>query len=265
MLIYRISAALWLSIVPLTSWPLAAAIFNHDDREYVSTEPGTPFAPVGLVTRGLLIQHYTTGTLIDACDVLTSQHILGTRPALGKRLKFAAAVGSRLQVSSAGTVIAAGGFDRTREIGDDWLLLRLDKCIGATLGYAKIRVAPANSPELSAIASAGYPMDRSRHRLTIDPSCRIRATSAEAWLNDCATLHGNSGGPLFRISFLDGRQQLEILAIQAAGYIEPHAIPFSRGWENRATPASTIVPRISAFLTAPAVHGANPMPGHGMN
>jgi V8-like Glu-specific endopeptidase len=207
----------------------------------------------------MLIKHYMTGTLVNECDVLTSQHILGGRPAIGKRLKFTAAVGSPQQVSSSGTVIAAGGYDRVRRsqqkfeaTGADWLLLRLDKCIGATLGYAKLRAAPLNPSELGSVESAGYPVDRSRHRLTIDPSCRIRSTSAEAWLNDCATLPGNSGGPLFRISSTGRRKQLEILAIQAAGYVEPRPIPFAPGWENRATPASAIAPAIRQFLTAPS-------------
>lgn len=235
----------------------SAAIFDHDDREYVSTEPGTIFAPVGLVTRGVLIEHYTTGTLIDECDVLTSQHILGKHPPVGSRLKFTAAVGSAQQVSSVGTVIVAGGYDRSQAVDDDWLLLRLDKCIGATLGYAKLRTVPPGASELSAIESAGYPMDRSRQRLTIDPSCRIRTALAEAWLNDCATLRGNSGGPLFRISSSGGREQLEILAIQARGYIEPRAIRFNPGWENRATPVSIIAPAIAQFLTVASTEEAH--------
>lgn len=235
-----------------------AAIFNTDDRRFVNTEPGLPFAAVGVVSRDGLIRHFTTGTLVDECHVLTSQHIFGSRTPIGKRLTFTGAVGSKEQVSSGGTVVATGGYERyqTAEqhyeaVGSDWLLLRLDTCLGATLGFVKLRVGADTVGELTHVESAGYPMGRSRRAgLTVDPSCQIRAVYALIWLNDCATLHGNSGGPIFRLSASGGRQQLEVFAIQSAGVLQRKVMPFTPGYENQATPVSMISPYIQKFLSS---------------
>jgi V8-like Glu-specific endopeptidase len=190
--------------------------------------------------------------------VLTSQHILGQRASpIGRRLTFTGALGSKREVSSTGTVVAAGGYEkhqaadqRSEARGTDWLLLRLDTCLGAALGYATLRVGPKTAWELTSVESAGYPMGRSRRAgLTVDPSCQIRAVYALVWLNDCATLHGNSGGPIFRLSASGGRQQLEVFAIQSAGILQRKVMPFRQGWENQATPVSMILPQIRSYLS----------------
>jgi V8-like Glu-specific endopeptidase len=244
----------------LLFWPSFAAngaIFDRDDRENVSTVPGSPYAPIGLVTRAWFAA-YATGTLVDECHVLTSQHIFGDRKSpIGRRLIFTGARGSKQQASSRGTVIAAGGLEKHRgpghhleALGSDWILLRLDRCLGATLGYARLRAGPQTPFELTQLASAGYPEDRRQlGGLTIDPSCRIRAVYALVWLNDCATLHGSSGGPIFRVSTSRGKWQLEVFAMQTAGIILKRAIPFVPGWENQATPISMIAPHVQAYLS----------------
>src|SRR5438067_7901527 len=129
----------------------SAAIFDADDREYVSTAPGSPFSAVGLVSRGLLVEHYGTGTLIDQCHVLTAQHVLGsTGSPMRLQVNFTGALGTIHQVSSRGTVVAAGELEkygaadkRYEARSHDWVLIRLDKCLGAVLGYARLRPGPA--------------------------------------------------------------------------------------------------------------------------
>lgn len=236
--------------------PITAAIFDSDDRRTVSTAPGSPFAAVGMVKRGSLLGRYTTGTLVDDCHVLTAQHVLGLRAsAIGQRLTFKAAIGSGHTISSDGTVVAAGGLEKYQTAGQqfdargsDWLLLRLDTCLGTTLGFARLRLQPAEASDLVHVESAGYPVDvYPGSGLTIDPSCAIRGVYGLVWLNDCAALPGNSGGPIFRLSSSGGKPQLEVYAIQSAAWGK--FMPFRRGYENQATPVSRILPHIARFLT----------------
>jgi V8-like Glu-specific endopeptidase len=236
-----------------------AAIFDHDDRRYVSTAPGSPYSPVGLVSRGLLVEHRTTGILVSDCHVLTSQHILGYgQSPLGERLRFEGARGTLQRVSSYGTVVAVGGLKRAETAaeqleagGQDWLLLRLDKCIGASLGHAILKTGALVPYEFQNLQSAGYPEDRSRDMgLTIDPSCRITGARGTVWLNDCAALPGNSGGPIFRLSASGSKPQMEVYAIQTAAYTWATAVPFMPGYDNQATPATLILPHIAQYLTA---------------
>jgi hypothetical protein len=72
---------------------------------------------------------------------------------------------------------------------------------------------------------------------------------AQVWLNDCASLPGNSGGPIFRLSRTNGHPQLEIYAIQNAGWYERKAVPLRAGIENQATPVSAILPNIERYLS----------------
>ena len=252
------TVSLLASVLLACSAMVHAAIFDADDRVLVSTAPGSPFSPIGLVTHGGFRLHYTTGTLVDECNVLTSQHILGRkRSPLGARLRFTGAVGTRQQVSSNGTVVAAGGYEkhdlsaaRSQAVGKDWLLLRLDVCLGSALGFAKLGKGPPGADGYKHLESAGYPIDRNRHAgLAVDPSCSIRKVYTLVFLNDCAALPGNSGGPIFKlVRDESGRAQLEIYAIQSEAYIfsRPAALP--PGYENMATPVAGIVASIAPFL-----------------
>lgn len=254
----KLGQALTLScaIVPDIS---SAAIFDRDDREYVSTAPGSAYSPIGLVRRSNLTGSYTTGTIVSDCHVLTSQHIFGSRTnPLGQRLTFIAGFGSANQISSRGTVIAAGGYenhraayDRSAAVAADWILVRLDLCLGLTLGHAKLRSSVSSSFELRRVQSAGYPADRNRRAgLVVDPSCEVRRIYALVWLNDCATLHGNSGGPIFRLGSETSKPTLEVFAIQSAGIMRKQTVHYERGLDNWATPVAMVIPHIHQFLEA---------------
>jgi V8-like Glu-specific endopeptidase len=246
-----------------------AAIFDSDDRVYVSTARSSPFSPVGIVHHGLLIEHYATGALIDECHVLTSQHIFGSRVSpIGARVRFTAGIGTADRTSSGGTVVAAGGREkyllanqRYEAVAHDWTLVLLDKCLGALLGYATLRAWPRGVDDLSQLQSLGYPMDR--HRLsgaTLDPSCKIRGVYTLVWLNDCATLPGSSGGPLFRLSPLESGKHMEIYAIQNGGFGKGPNTAFWDGNANQATPAWMILPYVQRYLssTSGALSGRAP-------
>jgi V8-like Glu-specific endopeptidase len=227
-----------------------AAIFDKDDRRLVDTSPGSVYAPIGLVSGA---PRYGTGTLIDRCHVLTAQHLFDSgKSPVGKRLTFVGAVGSKHPVKSGGTVVAAGGLERHRlpaeqleARGSDWLLIKLDTCLGETLNWALLSAKTPDPAELTRMRSAGFPNDRQRRTgLTIDPACAIRSVRPLVWLNDCAAMPGDSGGPIFRIVNSGGQQHLEVVAIQSAAIRSRRAIPLQPGWENQATPAWQIVPYI---------------------
>ena len=239
-----------------SSTAASATIFNADDRQYVIPARGSAFSAIGLVARGLLIERYGTGTLIDECHVLTAQHVLGLEGSpIGARARFTGALGTADEVTSEGTVVAAGGREAYpaqsfEALARDWVLIRLDTCLGARLGFARLRTQPIEASELAHVESAGYPVGRHRRTgLTVDPSCEIRGLYALVWLNDCATLHGTSGGPIFRIIQSDGKPQLEIYAIQSAGGDERKAVPFSAASANQATPVWGILPAIQKYLS----------------
>jgi V8-like Glu-specific endopeptidase len=229
-----------------------ATIFGADKRVYVTTARGSPFSPVGLVRRGSLMEHYGTGTLIDQCDVLTSQHILTTgASAIGRRVKFTAGLGTLDQASSGGTVVLTGGRETHQSpkehyeaVAHDWMVVRLDKCLGTTFGYAELRALPPGG-DLGGLESLGYPVDRDRRKgATLDPSCKVSAVYTLVWLNDCATLPGSSGGPLFRLSRSQRGTAMEIYAIQTAGFGRRPNTTFWSGNANQATPVWMILPQI---------------------
>jgi V8-like Glu-specific endopeptidase len=238
--------------------PSQSTIFDRDDRQYVSTAPGSPYAPIGKVIQGRLIYKWSTGVLVDKCNVLTSQHVFGTgQTPVGKRLTFKAALGTPQRVSSTGTVVAVGGYEPTSTWAErsalnerDWLLLRLDKCIGASLGYAALKTGPYSPYEFENVQSAGYPVRRhSSKSLTLDPACRITYGIGSVWMNDCATVRGDAGDPLFRISAVGGKPRLEVMAIQVAGYNSYKPMPTNPKFQNEAVPIALIAPQIEPHLS----------------
>lgn len=233
--------------------PARAAIFGSDDRVLVDTTTGSPYAPVGLVMGAPL---YGTGVLIADCYALTAQHIFGDRYSpVGRRLKFIGSVGSGRSVKSKGTVVVAGGLEQGARAAEpyeararDWILIKLDTCLGAYLGSATL-VANPHDNELMTLQSAGFPMDRSRSAgLTIDPSCGIRSVRPLVWLNDCAALGGNSGGPIFRIVGSGQRRRMQVYAIQSAAVRKRTILPFAMDYANEATPAWVILPHILSWI-----------------
>jgi V8-like Glu-specific endopeptidase len=247
-------------LVLSTASPIGAAIFDTDDRRAVDTSVGSPYAPVGLVVGGPL---YGTGTLVADCYAITSQHIFGGREsALGRRVRFIGSLGSRRLARSTGAVVVEGGLEQSVNSKDpyeirarDWVLIKLDKCLGTSLGVATLVPNPRDE-DLMHVQSAGFPMDRPRSDgLTVDPSCGIRSVRPLVWLNDCAALGGNSGGPIFRIVDAGGRQRMEVYAIQTAAVRSGNPMSFAASYANQATPAWAILPRVLSWIE-PA--GRNP-------
>lgn len=180
--------------------------------------------PVGLV-RGMLgaLGPFGSAFLIDDCRALTAKHVIGRGRVLGKRVSFRlrpweAKDGSNFSIA---TVIRAGPGPAGADFSGDWALLRLDHCLGARNGYLPITAESfwlrglerRFEPRLS---SVGFPTDRSRRGLTIDPDCEARERTTHGLRHDCLTRSGNSGGPL--IAWNSTLKRFEAVGIAVARY-----------------------------------------------
>lgn len=268
----RYSSTLILALaVGLAAGAARAAVFDGDDRISFSRRSGNLYAPIGRI---LGDGRAGTGFLVGQCHVLTAQHNFSNRaPADGEAVIFQA-VHARLGRSppaSRGTIVASGNFETSRQAVDwsegrsrDWMLVRLDHCLGKVLGFVDLvdqafRFDGADAP----VRSAGFPIDRrSADALVLDPSCRIRSGNFREWLHDCAALPGNSGGPIFQELRSGGRVRLRVVAMVTSG--EPGGQPrfYANATANRATKIAYILPLIAPFLDLQAMgHQARKGPG----
>ena len=163
--------------------------------------------------------------------------------------------------TSRGTVVASGNFDFARPARDwregrskDWMLIRLDRCLGKSLGFVELGVDqafgfdPADAP----VSSAGFPSDqRLPDTLVLDPACRIRGGNFREWMHDCAALPGNSGSPLFQEVRSGGRVRLVVVAMVTCGEQAGAARAYDNATANRATKMAYILPAIAGFLERP--------------
>jgi hypothetical protein len=146
--------------------------------------------------------------------------------------------------SGLGTPKIDGNFGRDRR--GDWLLLKLEKCVGEQLGFVSMDGEPTKVG--MKLMNAGFPIDRPRQAgLSIDPSCRVYFVTNAGALHDCAFLPGNSGGPLFDIVHEGGRWSLRAIAIGSAGFRDRGVLTFDPSRANVATPIAPILPVLRTY------------------
>jgi len=239
-----------------------AAIFSEDDRVPVAQQSRSPYAPIGRVIGDGLAG---TGFLVSKCHVLTTQHTFSdSRPVLGQKMTFRAvqAGSGRSPPTSRGTIVASGNFNLALQARDwsegrskDWMLIRLDKCLGKSLGFVELSADQsffdiADAP----LRSAGFPSDRpSADTLVLDPSCRIRGGNFREWMHDCAALPGNSGSPVFQEVRSGGRTRLRVVAMITCGEHTGEARLYDAAHANRATKMAYILPGIAGFISSSTV------------
>jgi hypothetical protein len=260
----RVAVFGWLGLL-LAAIPqgrLCASVFNRDDRITEPADVHGASAPIGMMWADKL----ATGFLVSQCHVLSVRHVFeGVAPAIGRRAVFGAlARDAGHWTASWGTVVAAGevngdptDYDSVRAA--DWLLVRLDTCLGKKLGFVSLSSEP---PSLARdLKSAGYPYDRrGSGGVTIDPACRIAGTRERVWLNDCAALAGNSGSPIFSEIQVNGRTALRVYAMQSAAHDSTAPVPFNPALANVATPMAGIIPQIAGIIGQPRAKHAVEQP-----
>lgn len=248
--------------IGLNSAVAAAAVFDVDDRVVAPRTADSAYAPIGVVrpltgVGAWLLPRYTTGFLIGECHVMTVQHLLGgSESPIGKRVSFTGGLTTKRSQTSSGTVVAAGGledysgydaksgskrYEAARS--HDWMVLKLDTCIGSTLGYAELVAAIPAQP----VKIAGFPNSLLREPLKVDPSCKIRMRTKRLFLHDCAARPGNSGSPIFVEKRLPNKTVLEVYAMQSAGW-DGAIRPFSWAQANIATPVAQFLPSIAGIV-----------------
>ena len=241
----------------LLAAPAVGATFERDDRIAI-TRPGADFLPIGIVKGGKGIA-YATGFLVGACHVLTVKHAAG-RVAIvaGRRMMFRLPFAGS-DGASAGTVVAAGKLDLVGDPdrldrSEDWLLLRLDRCLGQRFGSLALADGPDKSGPIriagtGPLFSAGFPNDQSwRRQLTIDPACRLRGVSGHLFVHDCSSLPGNSGSPIFTTKWRDGYASVEVLAMHSTTSASRGVLAFRGEDASVATRMADVLPAISAIL-----------------
>lgn len=252
----------FLSILTLAA-PAAAATFDRDDRVAI-TSPDAQLLPIGIVRGGRGIA-YATGFLVDNCHVLTVKHAAGrVATVAGRRMRFHLPLASPDSVS-AGSVVAAGALDLVADPNrldrsQDWLLLRLDRCLGRRFGSLALEEhGPDRRANSGALFSAGFPNDQPRRRqLTIDPACRVRGGSGPVMIHDCSSHPGNSGSPIFAIISRGGRLVIAVLAMHATATVTRRILPFRGEDANVATRMADILPSIRRFLSPTAPTARTP-------
>lgn len=255
---HRTLIAAGASVLLALSTAAQSAIFNHDDRQYIRPLTGSILAPVGLVSHsGVFLRYFGTGFLVDDCHVLTSQsgsHLGYGNAPLGKTVKFQTGIGTPQHKSSSATVIAAGAMPAKMggdQLAQNWLLLRLDKCLGASVGHVALSSGGYSPYEFRDLKTASYPMHRGKRRgLTVDPSCTVIGGEEKLWLNDCAMVEGDGGTPIFRVSMASDKPQMIVYAMQSGAVSsDGRPVPLKPGYENRAIPMAVIVPQIQRYLS----------------
>ena len=233
-----------------------ANIFFNDDREHRSRAAGSLFSAVGVLQRNIdgAWAGRGTATLVSRCHVLTAHHIAfnrGQAPGEPRSFTYGPAHGSeRFGKRVRAFPVIWGG--KKRHFHEDWALLRLDPCVGDDQGWwAPLALELEEVMDLpDGVMMAGYPGDRSLDGVSIDPSCRVLGRDdrlPSAWLHDCATRIGDSGGALF---YLDDAGKPRLLAVvHAEGARRPGVLPtWSPRLSNYAVPVANFIERIRPYI-----------------
>jgi protease YdgD len=226
--------------------------FGNDDRVRVDVN-AAPWRFMGMLrfqSGGMC-----SATLVGRNVVVTAAHCLyagGGR--LDARARFTSASGehsARVTDYLIDTGYNYVRFSSTEEIsGLDWALLRLDRPLGDTLGYATIRGLTRADARQADLMQAGYAWDTGEH-LTANLSCRIVDMRLDhTFAHECDTTRGDSGS-----GFLVRTQRgFNLIGVDSAFR------PNSDGPQLYiAVSASSIEPHVAAFLSGRA---GVPVDGH---
>ena len=155
-----------------------------------------------------------TGTafLVDECGILTNFHVVfgpwyvtalrpPSRDFTGTFTLTEVTLPDGSHPSTRAIPVVWGDYlgpDRQwRRPGEDWAYLALERCLGSRYGYFDLREADLYEPAVdNGFTAIGY----SAGRQMADPKCAARAdptAGGKGWVDDCAALAGDSGGPIF--------------------------------------------------------------------
>ncbi|MBI3437261.1 MAG: trypsin-like serine protease [Proteobacteria bacterium] len=175
--------------------------FGHDDRVLVPVNQA-PWRFVGALNmdRG----SECTATLIAPNVIITAAHCINEDNGVDARATFHSASGNlsaRVVAYLTDRRFDYHRFGSTNDIdGLDWALLRLDRPLGAQLGYAGVQNLTGRGAQIARAANlmqAGYAWDTGTH-LAGDTRCHIVAIHRDnTFAHACDTTRGDSGSSFF--------------------------------------------------------------------
>ncbi|HWA62013.1 MAG TPA: trypsin-like peptidase domain-containing protein [Caulobacteraceae bacterium] len=192
---------------------------GHDPRRIQprSEGEGQALAGVGVIHNRAPIAmigdddhvHYARGQatafLVSPCLAVSNYHaVYGEGEATDER-DFAVnfSVGDRPDDRGFSDTVRAvpafhGAFDETDE-GQDWVVLRLDRCLGTTIGWLSLSDIGAEALKPAQVSTAGYPAEKAPGRLWREDGCHLKHRPGEPALmaSDCSATPGASGSPVF--------------------------------------------------------------------
>jgi V8-like Glu-specific endopeptidase len=85
--------------------------------------------------------------------------------------------------------------------GQDWAVLRLDRCVGSQIGWLDLTPRSPTAIGAARLSIAGYPGDKDQAVLWRADGCgvMVRPRDVGLWSSDCAASPGSSGSPVFLI------------------------------------------------------------------
>lgn len=177
--------------------------FGRDDRVFMdqATYPWTLVGQLRMDTG-----ESCTATLIGEDILITAAHCIHNDDGVDARARFTTAVGlaggpyeARVTHYYVDRNFDYARFSSTDEIdGLDWALLRIDRPLGRTLGYAGVRNLTGEGAAVAMAAElhqAGYSWDTGDH-LSGNIGCHMVAVYPDnTFAHECDTTRGDSGSP----------------------------------------------------------------------
>ena len=190
--------------------------------------PRTPEAAGELMSVGMMARKDDEGefagnaTLITPCHVLTNYHVAFGRKAHGldplkalkkkkfPELNFYYGQGSDRSYANhtSGTPVAWGNRDESESnnmVTEDWAVVRLDKCVGAEIGYWEFSKPSVESLQGMSVNTAGLlkgldfrkGIDRDEGCKILGPSLFFSAEGGVAMRHTCSGEGGSSAAPIY--------------------------------------------------------------------
>jgi hypothetical protein len=283
-----IAMTLWAALAAASSYPAPAVpdaiasqrapvlqvnIFSSDgsDPRQIQIHSGADrvFAPIGRILtnqrvpspdgdgdgdRGAQRSVNLDGTafLVSPCYALTNYHVVfgGSRAPSTQytsTLYTFDGEGSSM-IGTRATPVVWGGMARVRQPSNDWVLLKLDACIGGRIGWMDL-AGNDNRIDLLAepVASVGFAADKDPSSLWRD-DCHLRHAAVGSFLDDCAVAEGSSGSPI--VSLISGHPRVIALS---EGELNRSSVVLSAYVSQDANVASdlhAILPGISRLIGA---------------
>ena len=259
---------------------------GKDPREpQPQTDKWKKYGPIGIVRTNGEIPNLDTGAsikggrstafLVSPCHVLTNYHsvfgsaenpqpgtydatfFIGAPDGRYPKHRIRARPVFRTSADGRSHKLVGGRWD-PKNVGEDWVLMQLDSCIGSMVGWMELRAVDREviqKPDFF-VSMAGFPDDKDTGRddvlqLWMHRKCQalFYISRSHGWGHDCASHPGASGSPMFfendagnPIVFAfhsgDMKSQKEILKV------------FLRSKRNEAVDIGYVLPQIEDIIEA---------------